>query len=53
MTLELDLKVIHIGKCGGSTVCDGVKRSDLIKKNSKKSKSFICENLYLVKILII
>ena len=26
---------IHIGKCGGSTVCDGVKRSDLIKEKFK------------------
>jgi len=40
MTLERDLKVIHIGKCGGSTVCDGVKRSDLIKEKFKKVEIF-------------
>ena len=40
MTLNRDLQVIHIGKCGGSTVCDAIKRSDLIKEKYRKLEIF-------------
>ena len=34
------LKVVHIGKCGGSTVCDAIKKSRLIKEKYKSIEIF-------------
>lgn len=34
------LKVVHIGKCGGSTVCDAINKSSLIKEKYKSIEIF-------------
>ena len=40
MESRQSLKVIHIGKCGGSTVCDAIKKSSLIKEKYKEIEIF-------------